>query len=187
MLNWQVELQEIDKDNETLKEKYRRKRPDRNWTNWVTGFTIYAGVLVKTQPCMASALFQYFDILCGAKAEFEGLVWLRYDEIFRMRTAIRPELRWDEPHPGLWLQHITPTKCNLGDTFDSGHLNIKSTETTDTRQGEGRPRLPCYELNNRGSCARSPCRFAHDCLTCGGKHPKITCIKAGMQQQNKIQ
>ncbi|XP_078249656.1 uncharacterized protein LOC140704835 [Pogona vitticeps] len=186
LLNRQIEVRDIDKDDEKIKEKHRRKRPDRDWNNWVTGFTIYSGVLVKAQPWKASALFQYFDIIRRAQAEFEGLAWLRYDEAFRMRSAIRPEMRWDETHPGLWLQHMTPAKCNLGDRFDCGHLNIQSTETTDAQQREGQPRWPCYEFNNKGTCVRSPCRFNHVCIACGGKHPKINCSKAGSQRQDKM-
>ena len=188
LLNREYEVKELDKDDDKIKEKHRRKRPDRNWTNWVTGFTIYAGVLVKMQPWKASALFQYFDILRRAKAEFEGQVWLRYDEAFRMRSAIRPELRWDEVHPGIWLQHMSPAKTNLGDRFDCGHLNIKFAGNSGTRQGAGQavqPRLPCYEFNNKGSCAKSPGRFRHECLTCRGEHPKTNCFRAGGQRQSK--
>ena len=188
LLNREFEVKEIDKDDEKLKEKHRRKRPDRNWNNWVTGFTIYSGVLVKMQPWKASALFQYFDIMRRAKAEFEGQAWLRYDEAFRMRSAIRPELRWDETHPGLWLQHMSPAKTSLGDRFDCGHLNIKYSGGPGARQGAGQqvqPRLACYEFNNRGSCAKVPCRFRHECITCGGKHAKINCFRTGGQRQNK--
>ena len=188
LLNREFEVKEIDKGDDKMKEKYRRKRPDRNWTNWVTGFTIYAGVLVKMQPWKASALFQYFDIMRRAKAEFEGQAWLRYDEAFRMRSAIRPELRWDETHPGLWLQHMSPAKTNLGDRFDCGHLNLKYSGGTGARQGAGQavqPRLPCFEFNNKGSCAKSPCRFRHECIGCGGKHAKCNCFKTGGQRQNK--
>uniref|UniRef100_A0ABM5GJG1 C3H1-type domain-containing protein n=1 Tax=Pogona vitticeps TaxID=103695 RepID=A0ABM5GJG1_9SAUR len=188
LLNREYEVKELDKDDEKIKEKHRRKRPDRNWNNWVTGFTIYAGVLVKMQPWKASALFQYYDIMRRAKAEFEGQAWLRYDEAFRMRSAIRPELRWDEVHPGLWLQHMSPAKTNLGDRFDCGHLNIKFTGNVGTRQGAGQtvqPRLPCYEFNNKGSCSKSPCRFKHECITCGGKHPRSNCFRAGGQRQGK--
>uniref|UniRef100_A0ABM5GAZ6 C3H1-type domain-containing protein n=1 Tax=Pogona vitticeps TaxID=103695 RepID=A0ABM5GAZ6_9SAUR len=188
LLNREFEVKEIDKDDEKLKEKHRRKRPDRNWTNWVTGFTIYAGVLVKMQPWKASALFQYFDIMRRAKAEFEGQAWLRYDEAFRMRSAIRPELRWDETHPGLWLQHMSPAKTNLGDRFDCGHLNLKYSSGAGARQGAGQavqPRLPCFEFNNKGSCNKAQCRFRHECIGCGGRHPRSSCFKAGGLRQNK--
>ena len=140
------------------------------------------------QPWKAPALFQYLDIMIRAYLDFEGQACLRYDGALRMRSAIQPNLRWDELHPGLWLQHMTPAKSNLGDSFNSGHLNWKSRQVQLAHPSAGQvvqPRLLCFQHNARGSCTRRPCKFRHECLACGGQHPNSSCFKAGAQRQDR--
>ena len=57
--------------------------------------------------------------------DIAGQAWLSYDELFHM-SVIHPNLHWDEPLPGLWLQIMTPARSNLGDRTDSGHLIRKT-------------------------------------------------------------
>ena len=79
-------------------------------------------MVVWAQPWQALPLFQYFDLIYTAHVDFAGQVWLSYDEAFLMRSAIHPNLRWDKPLAGLWLESMTPTRPNLDDRMDSGHL-----------------------------------------------------------------
>ena len=36
--------------------------------------------------------------------------WLHYDEQFRQRRAVRPDIRWDHKDIGLWLLVTAPTR-----------------------------------------------------------------------------
>ena len=173
-MNSKVDIKEIDKDDEEEKEKRRRKKPDRTWAIWIPGFLIYAGVLVKAQPWRASSLLQYFDIIYKAYTDFAGEAWLQYDQAFRMKSAIQPNLCWDEPQLGLWLQHMTPARPNAADRFDSGHLNKKTVSNPIPRSGAGQvvqPHLLCWDNNTKGACTKKPCCFRHECSACGGEHP----------------
>ena len=78
LLNKAVEKKDLDKEDEGKKERRRRKKPDRIWANWLLGFFIYAGVIVKAQPWRAQSLFQYLDIIYKAYVDFAGQTWLHY-------------------------------------------------------------------------------------------------------------
>ena len=73
-------------------------------------------------------MFQYLDLIYRVYVDFAGQAWFIYDESFCMRSAIHPNLRWDEPFLGLWLQSMMPARPNLGDRFDNGHLIHKTGE-----------------------------------------------------------
>ena len=47
-------------------------------------------------------MVQYLDLIYRAYVDYLGHTWLLYDELFRMRVAMHPNIRWDEPQPGLW-------------------------------------------------------------------------------------
>ena len=148
LLNSNEEKKELDKEDERDKERHRCKRPDRTWSNWLPGFLIYAGVIVRAQPYQALSLFQYLDLSYRAYVDFAGQAWLSYDEAFRMRCAIHPNLCRDEPLAGLWL-----ARPNLGDRMDSGHLIRKAAVNVIPCLGTGQvvqPCLLCWEYNSRG-------------------------------------
>lgn len=39
-----------------------------------------------------------------------GVRWLRYDELYRQRKAVRPSLRWDHKDIGLWMKLMTQAR-----------------------------------------------------------------------------
>ena len=45
-----MDKKDLDKEDERGKDSRRRKKPERNWVDWLTGFLIYVGVIVKAQP-----------------------------------------------------------------------------------------------------------------------------------------
>ena len=57
LLNREIDKKDIDKEDDVEKEKRRLKSPEWTWSNWLPGFLIYAGVIIKVQPWRASALF----------------------------------------------------------------------------------------------------------------------------------
>ena len=136
----------MDKEDDKDKERHRKKKLDRTWANWLPGVLIYAGVVVKAQPWQAQSLFQYLDLIYWAYVDFVGQAWLNYDDLFHMQSAIHPNLRWDEPLLGLWLQSMMPARPNLGDRFDSRHLIRKTALNQNPHLGAGQvvqPRLLC--------------------------------------------
>ena len=83
-MNQKTEAKGIDKADEKEKEKRRCKKPDQTWANWLPGFIIYAGIIVKTQPWRAYSLLEYFDIIYRGYTDFSRQAWLLYNQAFRM-------------------------------------------------------------------------------------------------------
>ena len=80
-------------------------------------------------------------------------------------------LHWDEPHPGLWLQHMIPARPNAVERFDSEHLNRKMTTVQIPHPGAGQlvqPHVFCFQYNIKGFCTKKPCSFDMTVLAVGG-------------------
>ena len=101
LLNRKVNIKAMNKDDEVEKERCRCHEPDKTRANWLTGFLIYTGVIVKAQPWRAQSLFQYLDPIYRAYMDFPVHTWLIYEENFCLWAVTYPNLRWDEPHPRL--------------------------------------------------------------------------------------
>lgn len=155
------ELQKKDKQDldEKEKEMLKCRKVDRNWSNWVAGFLIYAGVIAKMQPWRATTLFQYFDMIYKAFTGFSGHAYLQYDEEFRIWTTMNPILQWDQVYTPCGFKY-----CHMhGPTWATIH-------TVDTLfTGSARfplPALPQVRWFNLASCGGSldlmvPVSFHH--------------------------
>ena len=51
LLKRNVEKKDLNKEDDKEKERHRRKKPDRAWSNWLPGFLIYARVVVNHGRC----------------------------------------------------------------------------------------------------------------------------------------
>lgn len=160
----------------------RRRKIDRNWTNWLYGYTIYMAVVTQIYPKKAGALIKYLDIIHRTLRDFGGQAWLHYDENFRRRAAHDPSLSWKAPQLELWVQIVLPSKPVAGDRSDSGHLIARNAGPNHSApsgaQGVQRPRA-CFQFNSTGKCTKSGCNFSHICPICGGKHSARFCEKGG--------
>lgn len=59
------EVEKKDKDllEDREKEALKHRKIDWNWTNWLSGFLVYAGVIVCAHPERAPTILQYLDII----------------------------------------------------------------------------------------------------------------------------
>ncbi|CAJ0942798.1 unnamed protein product [Ranitomeya imitator] len=89
-------------------EKRRWRLIPQTFVNWQQAFAILASVIGEKFPENCSGLFCYLDAIGEAHRTYEGQAWLRYDEQFRQRKAVRPEIRWDQKDIGLWLKVMAP-------------------------------------------------------------------------------
>lgn len=172
-------------EDEDDKQRRLRKKPEHTWENWLSGYTIYMGVIVAAQPWRAWSLVQYQDLIHRAHADFPGDTWLQYDQGFRKRAALNPTLRWDEPLSKLWLQTMTPARPMAGDRFDSGHLIRRPYQQNKPHAVTGQvvlPRFICWDYNGPTGCKWKSCKFTHECSICGGKHPNVSCFRARGQR-----
>lgn len=160
-------------------EKRRYRLIPRTFTNWLQAFAIMASVIGEKQPEHCSALFCYQDAIGEAYRVYGGSAWLRYDEQFRQRRAVRPELRWDHKDISLWMRLMTTARApnqffqgGAGGPFAQGH-------------SAGNKKGVCWQYNS-GSCKfGGTCKYKHECSGCGGTHPSSRCFKQGKGRQGE--
>lgn len=126
ILYHKVEKNDKDLLDDKEKEILRKRKIEQMWTNWLSGYLVYAWVIVQEHPDRGPALFQYMDIIYKVYLNFASDCWLQYDEDFRIRANSKPALPWDQVHSGLWLQTMTVNKVLSGERAHSGHLVQRS-------------------------------------------------------------
>lgn len=160
-------------------EKRRYRLIPRTFTNWLQAFAIMASVIGEKQREHCSALFCYQDAIGEAYRVYGGTAWLRYDEQFRQRRAIRPALRWDHKDISLWMRLMTTARAPK--QFFPGGTGGPSTQghTVGNKKGV------CWQYNT-GTCRfGASCKYKHECSGCGGSHPGSRCFKQGKGRQGE--
>lgn len=66
-------------------------------------FSILVSVVGRKKSEYCAALFCYKDAIGEASRLYGGTAWLRYDEQFRQRMEVRPDLRWDHKYMALCI------------------------------------------------------------------------------------
>ncbi|OCT61620.1 hypothetical protein XELAEV_18047648mg [Xenopus laevis] len=160
-------------------ERRRFRLIPRTFGNWLQAFSILASVVGEKHSELCSALFCYLDGIWEAHKVYGGLAWLRYDEQFRQRMAVRTDLNWDHRDIGLWMR-LMNTKGYQG-------YGGSSTTTNQPFQGGtgghsvgsagGHKKGVCWLFNDSQCKWGSSCRFRHECSWCAGNHPGSRCFK----------
>ncbi|OCT74874.1 hypothetical protein XELAEV_18033861mg [Xenopus laevis] len=160
-------------------ERRRFRLIPRTFGNWLQAFSILASVVGERHSELCSALFCYLDGIWEAHRVYGGLAWLRYDEQFRQRMAVRTDLNWDHRDIGLWMR-LMNTKGYQG-------YGGSSTTTNQPFQGGaggpsvgsagGHKKGVCWLFNDSQCKWGSSCRFRHECSWCAGTHPGSRCFK----------
>lgn len=160
-------------------EKRRYRLIPRTFTNWLQAFAIMASVIGEKQPEHCSALFCYQDAIGEAYRVYGGTAWLRYDEQFRQRRAVRPELRWDHKDISLWMRLLTTARAP--NPFFQGGAGGPSTQG----HAAGNKKGVCWQYNSGVCRFGGSCKFKHECSGCGGTHPSSRCFKQGKGRQGE--
>lgn len=164
------------KPDESKKEEEERRRYrliPRTFANWLQAFAILASVIGEKAPDNCSALFCYLDSIGEAHRVYGGMAWLRYDEQFRQRKAVRPSIRWDHKDISLWMKLMTSAR--VGNQFFQGGAGGTST----SGQSASRKKGVCWQFNE-GTCRfGSSCKYKHECSGCSGNHSLTRCFKQG--------
>lgn len=148
----------------------------RTFSNWLQAYAILASVIGEKEPENCSALFCYLDTIAEANRVYGGVAWLRYDEQFRQRKAVRPAIRWNHKDICLWMKLMTPAR--VGNQFFPSGAGGSSTSGTSASKKKGL----CWQFN-AGSCRYGgTCRFKHLCSGCGGNHSFSRCFKSGKSE-----
>ena len=165
-----VKPEESKKEDE---EKRRYRLIPRTFANWSQAYSIMASVIGEKNPEHCSALFSYQEAISEAYRCYGGTGWLRYDEQFRQRRAIRPDIRWDNKDIGLWMRLMSAPRTSTP-FFQGG-----AGGTSSPGQSAGKKKGVCWQFNEGNCKFGGSCRFKHECSGCGGNHPSSRCFKQG--------
>lgn len=155
-------------------EERRRYLIPHTFSNWLQAFAILASVMGEKAPEHCSALYCYLDAIGEAYRVYGGNAWLRYDEQFRQRKAMRPSICWDHKDISLWMRLMTAPPSS-GQPIHGTAGGAGATAGRPAASGKG----CCWQFNE-GSCKfGEECRYQHECSGCGGSHSLSCCFRKG--------
>ncbi|KAM4809644.1 uncharacterized protein WCC33_016675 [Rhinophrynus dorsalis] len=153
----------------------------RTFGNWLQAFCVLASVIGEKSPEQCSALFCYLDSIWEAHRVYGGLAWLKYDEQFRQRMAVRPSLLWDHKDIGLWLKLMGPSRVGGQSSVGGSSTPFQSTAggASSAAPPAGAKKGCCFAFNDSTCKWGLSCRFKHECSGCGGSHSFSRCLRRG--------
>ncbi|KAK3098874.1 hypothetical protein FSP39_023886 [Pinctada imbricata] len=126
---------------------------------WTDAFLIYASIYASVHTDKFQGLLKYMQNVRTGASRSPGLGWRHYDEQFRLKMTMQPELYWGSIDYELWLLYLPSHQA----------------------QAQAQPqfqRLKCYDFNNKGYCGRHPCPYTHACIKCNGNHSSSVCTNS---------
>ena len=191
-------------DDDSSKCCQTRRTPKRGPVNdimvWTECYSALVAVLSAKFPWCTPHLMAYQRTIVKAHRTFVGEGWILYDTCYRRKAAITKSLKWGEIDFTLYNETFTGrakalVRCN----FCASELhasqecvyapvqNIPAGSNTRpwTRQTTGNQATSvCQLFNGRTSnrCTFNPCKFAHICSDCRGRHPVSACRRGSRPQ-----
>ena len=154
--------------------------PVRSFVDWAEAWAVCAGVLSNHDPKRVKNLIGYFLLLATAFREVTGLGWLDYDKAFRKLAEDDTNAKRGEASPTLWVTKVNTRSSAQG--VGTKDLPASQQGTKDVQY--------CHRWNN-GFCPNTlKCRYAYQCNSCKGKHPRVYCtpsLVGGPHQANHYQ
>eukprot|EP00079_Xenopus_tropicalis_P026880 XP_012820916.1 PREDICTED: collagen alpha-1(I) chain-like [Xenopus tropicalis] len=153
----------------------------RTFGNWLQAFAILASVVGEKHPEHCSALFCYLDGIWEAHRVYGGIAWLRYDEQFRQRMAVRQDVCWDHRDIGLWMRLMNNKGYQgYGGPGAVGQQPFPGSSSGQASSPAGAHKKGVCWLYNDSHCKWGlSCRFKHECSLCAEAHPLSRCFKKG--------
>lgn len=150
-------------DSQSKREDRRKKFPIVSFKDWALAFSTYMAVAVHLHPELTRPMVIYLNIVSRLAREVPGLVWQKYDRLFRQAAAVNPNLNWDRREPDIWLAAMAE-QASQGTTPTAGATTPTSTSTPG-KQSEAKGEI-CRRFS-RGECvSQSACKFRHACMLC---------------------
>ncbi|KAM3931107.1 LOW QUALITY PROTEIN: uncharacterized protein RB166_004615 [Leptodactylus fuscus] len=104
---------------------------------------------------------------------YGGTAWWKYDEEFRRRLALQPEVGWASKATNIWIQLMLSPKP-VASLFPSAAAGGAGSPSAAVR----RPGA-CWMFNEGHCHFFASCRVKHECSICGGAHSALRCAKRG--------
>ncbi|KAM8972339.1 uncharacterized protein RCH25_017994 [Pelodytes ibericus] len=148
-------LDAVSKPDDHKKEDEERRRYrliPRTFSNWLQAFSTLASIIATKNPEHCAGLFCYQESIHEAYRVYGGQAWLRYDEEFRQRLAVRQGVRWDHRDIALWLRESSAEVQNpSGERSRARNARLLTSD--------GTPSLPPVDNRMGGSVFGSPLLF----------------------------
>ena len=165
-------------DNPMIALSTNKAKPVTNIFQWLRLFAIYASIYMEAEQhkTLGPSMFSYMVNILDMQKHDGGMVWCLYDQRFRELKA-RADATRRTPVPWHIIQNQLVTEAQRMDrALTKDNQSTKKTTTSTASEGA----KFCYDYNNKGmECSRSPCRYRHECQSCGKKgNPKFKCFEA---------
>lgn len=160
----------------SLRQVARAPRTIQSFGTWCVAFVRFAQVYLEAHPEDALGIMTHMGQVSQLTAPGLGLAWRQFDEGFRKARETAPGLhKWGQTLTSshLWLQAVA-----------AGIGGASKGQTGSARQPGTDFFRVCFGFNSlRGCTHRQPCKYAHVCKLCKGRHSATQCaIRANRQR-----
>ncbi len=142
-------------------------RPVIDRDAWVSGFAQYAGVVCRSHPEKAVALWGHLAVVMSCQNRATNGWWKNYD------TSLR------HSYSSMTEANFCLNQCLFTQAMVEGSEMVRRPPPVPTQTGPVRAKRrrvqACFAWNDGRPCTSHPCRFAHCCARCGGDHVRRFC------------
>ena len=147
----------------------RQRRHVEDILSWTEAFSIYSLVLTSHFPNRWRDLMAYKLLILRTYRQFNGHVWLSYDQAFREHAAATRLTDWSGMNVQLFNFHAAGAGVRPS---SSAARPPTASEAT----GSPTSQTLCKSWNKGRCVARNQtCKFAHRCIKCQGGHRAQDC------------
>ena len=153
----------------------KRKPVIFTFHKWLDAYMTYMLVIVAAYPTRSIELLKYQQIISRAETQFQGMVWVLYNEQFRCRTANDLSLSWDQVDLELWTVLFSGLAKPHCLTCCSPYH--KQSECLSADHSRCQPKGPlCFKCSQSSGCTAHSCPYQHLCHRCrSANHSILTC------------
>lgn len=181
----------------------QRKGPITDIVIWVECYSILTAVLSTNYPSKTPNFMAYMRTITKAHRSFVGEGWVSYDTCYRRKAAVSKSLEWGVIDFTLYNETFTGrakavARCSYCSSDQhTSHDCIYAPATKHDlspprsrppiRSQQGQPGV-CQLFNGRmgNRCTFNPCKFAHACSDCRGRHPLSACRRGNRPPPEKM-
>ncbi|XP_075203963.1 uncharacterized protein LOC142310334 isoform X1 [Anomaloglossus baeobatrachus] len=166
-----VDQHTIDRERRPNTDRWIDRKPKvaRTMGNWLQAFSVLGHVMGQKHPERCSELFAYMDLIYNAYKSHGGTAWHRYDEEFRRRLALQPEIGWGVKATDVWLRLMMSQRPFQPAAAPPQHPTVKGER-------------PCVDRGHAGCLTRATA-VSLACVNTGTSVPLV----AGSMPRQSVQ
>lgn len=142
-------------------------RPVADRDAWVASFAQFAGVVCRSHPEKAVALWGHLAVVMSCQDRSTAGWWRSYDAALRHSFSSMAEADF-KLNQCLFTQAMVESSEALQRPAQA--VSVPAPPKVKRRRVSA-----CFAWNDGKQCVSQPCRFAHCCSRCGGDHVRRHC------------